>query len=132
MTGKAVAEKYGAKPWKYGYMNDIFGHVAQMTQILSGFGIESAYLGRGVGSVDCDYTNFIWEAPDGSEVFGYKETYADFKREFCEAENCENKIAEYLERKLDNTGVVVLLYTDDHADIDENTFDFIEKRDRFS
>lgn len=132
LTGKAIAEKFGVKPWAYGYMNDIFGHIAQMPQILSGFGIKSAYLGRGLGTVDRDYTNFVWEAPDGSEVFGYKETYADFKREFCEAENHENVISEYLERKLDNTGSVILLYTDDHADMDENTFDFIKHRDALS
>ncbi len=132
LTGKAIAENFGGKPWKYGYINDVFGHIAQMPQILSGFGIKSAYLGRGLGSVDRDYTNFIWEAPDGSEVFGYKETYARFKKEFCESKNRENIISEYLEKKLDNTGAVILLYTDDHTDIDENTLDFIKHRNEFS
>ena len=129
LVGKKIAEDFGAEPWKYGYINDIFGHIAQMPQILSGFGIKSAYLGRGLGSVDRNYTNFIWEAPDGSDVFGYKDTYGNLKNGFIKAENRENNVLEYIENKVDNTGAVILLYTNDHGDIDENLFDFIRYRE---
>lgn len=50
-----------------GYLPDMFGHAAQMPQILRGFGIRDASLWRGVpGSVR--HHAFVWEAPDGSTV----------------------------------------------------------------
>ena len=50
-----------------GYLPDMFGHVAQMPQILSEAGLEHAVVWRGVpGSVD--RTAFRWQAPDGSSV----------------------------------------------------------------
>ncbi|HIC93318.1 MAG TPA: hypothetical protein EYP09_03600, partial [Anaerolineae bacterium] len=50
---------------KIGYLPDPFGHIAQMPQILRGFGIHAAFLARGV---DPPQTEFHWEAPDGSKV----------------------------------------------------------------
>lgn len=64
LTGKRVAEQFDSKIWKYGYINDIFGHIAQLPQILNGFGINAAYMGRGVGAADQNFKNFIWRAPD--------------------------------------------------------------------
>ncbi|MBT2232178.1 glycosyl hydrolase-related protein [Nonomuraea sp. NEAU-A123] len=61
----AAAELGGSMP--IGYLPDMFGHVAQMPQILARAGIEHAALWRGVpGSVDGHA--FRWRAPDGSEV----------------------------------------------------------------
>ncbi|MEU1165681.1 hypothetical protein ABZ372_36595 [Streptomyces sp. NPDC005921] len=64
--GWAAAERLGgAMP--IGYLPDMFGHIAQMPQILARAGIEHAALWRGVpGSVDGHA--FRWRAPDGSEV----------------------------------------------------------------
>ena len=64
--GWASAERLGgAMP--VGYLPDMFGHVAQMPQILARAGIDHAALWRGVpGSVDGHA--FRWRAPDGSEV----------------------------------------------------------------
>ncbi|MGW7546532.1 glycoside hydrolase family 38 N-terminal domain-containing protein [Streptomyces sp. NPDC054770] len=64
--GWAAAERLGgAMP--VGYLPDMFGHVAQMPQILARAGIEHAALWRGVpGTVDGHA--FCWRAPDGSEV----------------------------------------------------------------
>jgi alpha-mannosidase len=50
-----------------GYLPDMFGHIAQMPQILHLAGFEHAVVWRGVPSV-VDSTGFIWEAPDGSSV----------------------------------------------------------------
>ncbi|MEV6609041.1 glycoside hydrolase family 38 C-terminal domain-containing protein [Kutzneria sp. NPDC051319] len=61
----AAAELGGAMP--IGYLPDMFGHVAQMPQILARAGIEHAALWRGVpGSVPGHA--FRWRGPDGSEV----------------------------------------------------------------
>ncbi|MFD4504373.1 alpha-mannosidase [Streptomyces sp. NPDC058457] len=64
--GWAAAERLGgAMP--IGYLPDMFGHIAQMPQILARAGIEHAALWRGVpGTVDGHA--FRWRAPDGSEV----------------------------------------------------------------
>jgi 2-O-(6-phospho-alpha-D-mannosyl)-D-glycerate hydrolase len=62
--GHRIAERFGtAMP--VGYMPDPFGHVAQMPQILSGFGLDSAVLWRGFGGERAEYW---WEGPDGSQV----------------------------------------------------------------
>ncbi|MET0895026.1 MAG: alpha-mannosidase, partial [Acidimicrobiia bacterium] len=50
-----------------GYLPDMFGHVAQMPQILRLAGIEHAVVWRGVPSA-VDRTAFWWQAPDGSRV----------------------------------------------------------------
>jgi len=55
----------GAMP--VGYVPDQFGHVGQLPQILTGFGLDCAVLWRGVGS-EAGGTLFDWESPDGSRV----------------------------------------------------------------
>jgi alpha-mannosidase len=50
-----------------GYLPDMFGHVAQMPQILAQAGLHHAVVWRGVPSA-IDTTGFHWEAPDGSRV----------------------------------------------------------------
>ena len=50
-----------------GYLPDMFGHIAQMPQILRRAGIERAVVWRGVPSV-IDRNTFTWASPDGSEV----------------------------------------------------------------
>ena len=50
-----------------GYLPDMFGHVAQMPQILASAGFEHAVVWRGVPSA-VDRTAFRWQAPDGSGV----------------------------------------------------------------
>ncbi len=50
-----------------GYLPDMFGHVAQMPQLLALAGFEHAVVWRGVPAA-VDRTAFWWEAPDGSTV----------------------------------------------------------------
>ena len=50
-----------------GYLPDMFGHVAQMPQLLAQFGFEHAVVWRGVPAA-IDRDAFRWEAPDGSMV----------------------------------------------------------------
>ncbi|HEV3226267.1 MAG TPA: hypothetical protein VGZ52_05515 [Acidimicrobiales bacterium] len=50
-----------------GYLPDMFGHVAQMPQLLRQFGFEHAVVWRGVPSA-VDRSAFWWSAPDGSTV----------------------------------------------------------------
>ena len=52
---------------RIGYLPDMFGHVAQMPQILRLAGIEQAVVWRGVPAA-IDHHAFSWEGPDGSSV----------------------------------------------------------------
>ncbi|HYI66780.1 MAG TPA: hypothetical protein VEW95_07655 [Candidatus Limnocylindrales bacterium] len=55
------------EPMHVGYLPDMFGHVAQMPQILRRAGIGDAVVWRGVPSVINRHA-FRWESPDGSWV----------------------------------------------------------------
>ena len=55
----------GAAP--VGYLPDMFGHVAQMPQLLRAAGMEHAVVWRGVPEA-VDRSAFWWSAPDGSTV----------------------------------------------------------------
>ncbi|HEV7127207.1 MAG TPA: glycoside hydrolase family 38 C-terminal domain-containing protein, partial [Ktedonobacterales bacterium] len=64
--GTRSAEEYGgAMP--VGYVPDIFGHIAQLPQILRGFGLDNAVFWRGVGP-EVERSEFHWAAPDGTTV----------------------------------------------------------------
>src|SRR4029079_5014713 len=64
--GWHAAEALGAA-MPVGYLPDMFGHVAQMPQILRRAGIGHAVVWRGVpGSIEGH--RFAWSAPDGSTV----------------------------------------------------------------
>ena len=54
-------------PMEVGYLPDMFGHVAQMPQILRAAGLEHAIVWRGVPS-EVTQGAFWWDAPDGSRV----------------------------------------------------------------
>lgn len=60
------AEDFGG-PMRVGYLPDMFGHVAQMPQILRRAGLADAVVWRGVPAA-VDRHRFAWEAPDGSCV----------------------------------------------------------------
>jgi len=62
--GHRVARRFGAS-MPVGYLPDLFGHVAQMPQILRQFGLDNTILWRGFGGRRAEYW---WDAPDGSRV----------------------------------------------------------------
>ena len=64
--GIASARRLGTE-MRVGYLPDMFGHAAQMPQILCGFGIADASLWRGVPARVNEHA-FVWEALDGSLV----------------------------------------------------------------
>jgi alpha-mannosidase len=64
--GLQRAAEFG-QPMRVGYVPDCFGHIAQLPQILQGFGINSAIFWRGV-SAEAKKSEFYWLAPDGSKV----------------------------------------------------------------
>jgi alpha-mannosidase len=65
LRGRKMAREYGGA-MNVGYVPDTFGHIAQLPQILRGFGMETAVFWRGVGPEMTG--DFRWSAPDGEEV----------------------------------------------------------------
>ena len=69
LVGRAVCERLGVEAMPVGYMPDPFGHVAQLPQILRGFGLTAFIFWRGLGDeADRVGLAFDWRAPDGSSV----------------------------------------------------------------
>ncbi len=62
-----ASELGGDATMRVGYLPDMFGHIAQMPQVLRLAGLEHAVVWRGVPS-EIDQTAFWWRAPDGSTV----------------------------------------------------------------
>src|SRR5947209_14388200 len=64
--GLRQASEFG-EPMHIGYVPDTFGHIAQLPQVLQGFGIDNAIFWRGVGA-EAEKSEFYWAAPDGTKV----------------------------------------------------------------
>jgi len=68
LVGHQACARFGPVQ-KVGYMPDSFGHAAQIPQILRRAGIDSFVYTRGNGDeTDRHGLEFLWRAPDGSEV----------------------------------------------------------------
>ena len=82
MIGHRLSKKWGAEEaWKFGYICDIFGHIAQTPQIMVGFGIPYSLFCRGFGGKTEPY--FIWQSPDGSECINFRLGDKNGYGEFC-------------------------------------------------
>jgi len=66
LLGRQIGATYGGV-MPVGYVPDTFGHIAQLPQILQGFGIDNAIFWRGVGQ-EARQSEFWWAAPDGTRV----------------------------------------------------------------
>ncbi|MCS7104266.1 MAG: glycosyl hydrolase-related protein [Thermofilaceae archaeon] len=68
LYGRLKGLEYGGLTY-IGYLPDTFGHIAQLPQILQGFGIDNFVFHRGMGiEFEEAGTPFVWVGPDGSEV----------------------------------------------------------------
>lgn len=66
LLGKQMATEFGHR-MDVGYIPDTFGHIAQLPQILRGFGLDTCMNFRGLDSGN-RHSELWWEAPDGSRV----------------------------------------------------------------
>ena len=70
LIGCQMCMAYG-KAMKVGWMLDNFGQIAQVPQIYQGFGIEGAFVWRGIEMDPKNLkTEFWWEAPNKSRILG--------------------------------------------------------------
>ena len=65
-SGSPARGEFGGE-MRVGYLPDMFGHIAQMPQILRAFGLDNAVVWRGVPAV-VDGHVFEWRGIDGSSV----------------------------------------------------------------
>ncbi len=71
LRGRRIAAEFG-RCMNEGYIPDPFGHVSQLPQIFSQFGIDSIIFARGTGEETTELgSEFIWEATDGSEILAH-------------------------------------------------------------
>ena len=86
--GLKLGEELGGA-MRVGYIPDQFGHIAQMPQILKGFGIDTALIYRGFGGEKGqEPSEYWWVSPDGTTVLmhhlpkdGYSAGYFGTKNE---------------------------------------------------
>jgi 2-O-(6-phospho-alpha-D-mannosyl)-D-glycerate hydrolase len=68
MLGHSMSKAFG-HTMDVGYCPDTFGHVAQLPQILQGFGLDNCVFGRGIDHRAAPAkVEFRWQGPDGSTV----------------------------------------------------------------
>ncbi|MBP1991881.1 glycoside hydrolase family 38 N-terminal domain-containing protein [Paenibacillus eucommiae] len=138
LIGRHISKEWGTEPWKYGFVCDIFGHIAQMPQIFNGFDIPYALLGRGLNEQDVP-AHFRWSSPDGSECLTFKlqdhSSYGAFLVVLLNAENkhlspedTKESIRKAIDLEMTRSPIPVILLMDcqDHARIRPNTGDYLK------
>jgi alpha-mannosidase len=115
--GHRLARRFGT-PMPVGYLPDLFGHVAQMPQILRNFALDNAILWRGFGGPRAEYW---WEAPDGSRVLMMHlppEGYCNATRVHLKPESMLERTRSAIEREAARTSVgeVLLMNGVDHVE----------------
>ena len=115
--GWHAAEAFGAA-MPVGYLPDMFGHIAQMPQILRRAGIGHAVVWRGVPAA-IDRHAFNWRSPDGSEVRAEYLVggYGNGAYLLAIPDRLADKVARYVEagRAFYGDRSVLAMYGTDHA-----------------
>lgn len=141
--GMSLSRQWGSEPWKVGYLCDIFGHIAQMPQILRGMGISCAVLGRGTNQHNTP-PFFQWVSPDGSRVLTYKlpdkSGYGAFSMDVVgqrvreettppDSGEFRQKAAAYMEGEKERANIPVLVVLDamDHEPLHEETAAYLDE-----
>lgn len=116
--GHRIAESFGGV-MRAGYTPDPFGHVAQMPQILAGFGLDNAILWRGFGGPRFEY---LWEGHDGTRTLLLhfpREGYCNaFRLPLLEKSVRDVQAREVVDREAarSSTGTVLLMAGVDHTE----------------
>ena len=106
--GFEKAEEFGGA-MAVGYLPDMFGHVAQMPQILAGFGLHDAVVWRGIPAA-ITAPAFRWRAPDGTSVRAeyLSDGYSNGARLPRSGEGLVDQVAAFCENQGDLVGDPVL------------------------
>jgi mannosylglycerate hydrolase len=132
MLGHRIGAEFGGVE-KIGYVPDGFGHIAQLPQILRGFGIDNAFFWRGMGAEGDELgTEFEWVAPDGSRVtailmpfgyhtasnLGYGVHWGDFSQMQFDMALAQAKLAKFTAKlaPMTHTNTILLMNGIDHQE----------------
>ena len=138
--GRDTARKFGGIPSHAGFLCDMFGHNSQMPQIFSGFGIDGAFVWRGVNQFQPRH--FTWRSPDGSQIPAYRFpwngycTYAVAVRAANQAlfrptaEQIATRLESHLQDEAQQTAVAPILAFDggDHMEWDQAAYGVLAQR----
>ncbi len=145
-VGRRMGQDFGGV-MSIGYVPDGFGHIAQLPQILRGFGIDNAFFWRGMGQEgDQLGTEFTWCAPDGSAVttilmpwgyhnvtnLGYGIHWGDVSQMAFNMELAQEKIERAINKltPMANTDALLLMNGIDHAEPEPRIPDIIAEANR--
>jgi len=143
MRGRKMGEPYGGV-MPIGYVPDGFGHIAQLPQILRGFGLDNAFFWRGMGAEgDRLGTEFTWCAPDGSCVtailmpwgyhnvtnLGYGIHWGDVSQMAFDWDLAQEKIERAIDKLIPmaNTDALLLMNGIDHAEAEPRIPEIIRR-----
>ena len=131
LLGRRLAAQFGS-PCQVGYLPDMFGHIAQMPQILRRFGIKSAVLWRGLDYERSRHNEFRWVAPDGSWVLALHlppRGYGGLALLSRDPEDGLERVRKHLEFTAPRSasGVILLLSGDDHMPPDPGLPGFLDR-----
>ncbi|MEZ4670059.1 MAG: glycoside hydrolase family 38 C-terminal domain-containing protein [Anaerolineae bacterium] len=132
MLGHKIGEDYGGV-MKIGYVPDGFGHIAQLPQILKGFGIDNVFFWRGMGTEGDELgTEFEWAALDGSSAttilmpwgyhtasnMGYGVHWGDFSQMAFDPELAQQKLDKFIAKltPMAHTDAILLMNGIDHQE----------------
>lgn len=128
-AGWSAAQRLGT-PMAVGYLPDMFGHCAQLPQLLRRAGIRHACVWRGVPSI-VDSHAFRWEAPDGSFVRAeyLPDGYGNAAHLFDVPERMAAEATELLNRMRPWYGdaPVLAMYGTDHAAPTRRLVDLVDR-----
>lgn len=139
--GLRVASQWGS-PSRTGFVCDIFGHNSQLPQILRGFGIDMAFVWRGINEAEAG-SFFRWVSPDGSSVlshqFGPQVGYCDFAFNMRHAHEAEaipdpaqmaEQFGDYIQKQQARCAVempIMVFDGGDHMEVDSATGDILNR-----
>lgn len=138
--GLRVAREFGNES-RVGFVCDMFGHISQLPQIFAGFGIDHAFVFRGVNEITHKGV-FRWIGADGTECvahrFGAHEGYFDYGRwvrlawehdQPFEFEQGVKNLSEYIDTQLERMDLPLALLFDggDHIDVHPEVSDLLDR-----
>jgi mannosylglycerate hydrolase len=128
LLARRVAHELRIPLISVGYIPDTFGHIAQMPQILRGFGIDNAFLWRGFGGDPrAAREEFDWASPNGSSVLAHWFPEGYYQRPFLHFDDPNRPPEDKLGRihhtfeilgERATTDVILMPYGGDHCPVD--------------
>lgn len=131
--GHALCREWRTRPMPIGWVSDVFSHVSQLPQILSGFGIDNAFMHHGTPCEDHETSEMVWEGADGTEILLLK-TYPQFGyQDFLQMRYRDGEAVRDFEaqkQKLASTDVLFAFDGNDHEPAKWNTPETIARMNR--